>query len=568
MTKRGWGMMGLRMKTLRAIVLCGAALAAATGAVAQIDSSANEPQAPLKLKSNYFGYAASVSPRVGYSDNIDLQPKGLERDALILSNLFTGAAIYSAPRFTGIISGDLDLSYITRNGGDFNVNQRVGAASTATVVDNLLYVDLAGSTSRQLLGENARFSSNINAARGQQANVHNYTVSPYLYRKFPNGAVGELRYRFSQVFVDDRGADANPFAGGLLNDSKSQEVSATYQSQTLFNRLRFVARVYGNRTTEDGSLLAPRFKYEQGAVQVGGEYALNSKFSLSGAVGYDDIKTNTTLVPGFFNDDQLSGVFWRAGFTARPGRKTFLRAEYGRRYDDEFVSGEFTYNLSRSVSFSAGADRTFQTRAQGVSSQFTNLQQETLDFADRLREGDALSARSVIEVANRFSGGGINAQNVGLGTFNTAFTRVRGKWDRTEIYATGSYEKADFGFRQVDTFGGELSVRRQISRKLTAYGNAFFRQSQTDFDPLVCQTSPFLFGFDVSRPGFNPVTACNDYAFQNGKSKTVGGRIGAQYKLYENFAVFGEYARTNRLAESPLLEYGENAFVAGVTLDF
>lgn len=568
MTKRGRNMVGLRTKVLRTLAFCGVAVAAATGAVAQIGGETNEPQAPLKFKSNYFGYAASVSPRVGYSDNIDLQPKGSERDALILSNLFTGAAIYSSPRFTGIISGDLDLSFITRSGGDFNVNQRIGAASTATVVDNLLYVDLAGSTSRQLLGENARFSSNINAARGQQVNVHNYAVSPYIYRKLPNGAVGELRYRFSQVFVDDRGADANPFSGGLLNDSKSQEVSATYQSQTLFNRLRFVARAYGNRTTEDGSVIAPRFKYEQGSVQIGGEYALNSKFSLSGAVGYDDINTNTSLVSGLFNDNELSGVFWRAGFTARPGRKTFLRAEYGRRYNDDFVSGEFTYNLTRTVSVSAGADRTFQTRAQGVSSQFTSLQQDTLDFADRLREGDKLSARAVIDVANRFSGGGINAQSVGLGVFDSAFARVRGKWERTEIQASGNYETADFGFRKVNTYGGEISLRRQLSRKLTAYGNAFYRRSQTDFDPVVCQTSPFLFGFNVSRPGFDPVTACNDYAFQNGKSKTIGGRIGAQYKLYENFSVFGEYARTNRLAESPLLEYGENAIVAGVTLDF
>lgn len=569
MTKRGKAIAHGGARRLRTAALAGAALAAATGAAAQnnLGPGGNEPQAPLKLRSNYFGYAASVSPRVGYSDNINLAPKGLEQDSAIFSNLFTGAAIYSAPRLTGIISGDLDLSYITR-GSDFAVNQRIGAAATATVVDNLLYVDGGGSTSRQLLGENARFSNNINAARGQQVNVHNYSVSPYFYRQFANDAVGELRYRFSQVFVADRGADANPFAANLLNDSKSQEVTATYQSRTFFNRLQLIARAYGNRTTEDGSVLAPSFQYEQGSVQLGGEYALNTKFSLSGAVGYDEVDTNIDLVPGLFNDGELSGVFWRAGFTARPGRKSFIRAEYGNRYGDQFASGEITYNLTRGVAFSAGADRTFQTRAQGVSSQFTALQQSTLDFAESLREGETLAPRAVIAAANRFANTGVNAQSVGLGTFDSAYASLRGKWRRTEIQARANYEKADFGFRTVDTYGGELSLRRQVSRKLTAYGSAFYRRTQTDFDPATCQTSPFLFGFDATQPGFDPVAACADYALANGETDTIGGRVGAQYQIYENLSVFGEYVRTNRLAESPLLEYGENAVVAGVTLDF
>lgn len=543
-------------------------LATAQGAaLAQSDQDVR-PEAPLRLRSEYFGWGASVSPRVGFSDNIDLAPKGLETSAATASTVFSGAAILSRRRFTGVISGDLDLSYISKGRDKFGVNQRVGAASTTTLADNLLYLDVAGSTSRQLLGENARFSANINAARGQRVDVSNYAVSPYFFRKFSNGAVGELRYRFSQVFVGDRRADANPFRGDLLNDSTTQEANAAYQTQQLFQRLRVAAEAYVNRTVEQGSVVAPRFEYQQASGQVRGEFSLTDDFALSGAVGYDDVDTDVPAAPALFNDDRLSGVFWRAGFTAHPGRKTYLRAEYGRRYGKDFVSGEFTYALSRNLEFNAGADRRFQTRAQGVSLENRVLSQETLAFADRLREGDALDPRAIIDVATRYTGNSFSAQTIGLGTFDTAYGRVRGKWGRTEIVGGGSFEDADFGFRRVKSYGADLNVRRQLSRRLTAYGGAFYRHYKTDFDSGLCQSSPFLFGFDVTAPLFDPVLACQDYAVRNGRTDTIGGRVGAQYRIYENLSAFAEYTRTNRLGETPLLEYKENAAFAGVTLEF
>lgn len=555
-------------RLLRATLLAACACAAVVGDALAQSTQDLTPESPLRLRSEYFGWGASVSPRVGFSDNINLAPKGLETSAATTSLAFSGAAIVSRRRFTGVISGDLDLSYITRGADKFGVNQRIGAASTTTVADNLLYVDVAGSTSRQLLGENARFSANLNAARGQRVDVSNYAVSPYFFRKFSDGSVGELRYRFSQVFVGDRGADANPFRGDFLNDSTTQEASARYQSPELFQRLKFAAEVYGNRTIEDGSVIAPRFKYEQGTAQTSLELALTDTFALSGGVGYDDIKTDVALAPTLFNDDDLTGFFWRAGFTARPGRKTYLRAEYGRRYGKEFVSGEFTYNLSNNMRVVAGADRRFQTRAQGVSSQFRDLSQEILDFADRLREGDAMDPRAIIDSATRYTATGFAAQSIGLGTFDTAYARTIGKWGRTEIVGGASYENADFGFRKVKSYGADVNLRRQLTRRLTAYGGAFYRHYDTDFDIGLCQSSPFLFGFDVNAPLFNPVTACQDYAFRNGKTDTIGGRVGAQYRIYENLSAFGEYTRTNRLGESPLLEYKENAFLAGVTLEF
>lgn len=554
-------------RPLKAALLSGAALViACSGAAAQLGAVAGGGAgSPLRMRTDYLGYAASVSPRVGYSDNIELAPKGLEKSTALLSTFFSGSAIYSSKRFTGIANGDLDLSFRTDN-SDFFVNQNVGGAGTFTVADNALYVDVAGSSSRQLLGDNARFSQNLSAARNQRANVNTYSVSPYIYHEFVDNSSAQLRYRFSQVFINDDNAGANPFRGDFLNDSRSQEVLASYNTGSKFQRFRFALSGYGNRTIEDGSVIFPRFKYEQGTVTAEMQLALSSSFFLSGAVGYDDINTDT--FPGLFDDNALSGVFWRAGFAARPGRRSSVRIEYGRRYDDDFVDASISYDISSRLSFTAGAGQRFETRAQQVSSQFVDQQRSILEFADRLREGAELSPDAVIEIANRFAYRNTSAQTAGIGVSKVAYAQLRGAYDRTEILLTGDYQDTDFGFRRNKIASANLNVRRELSRRLTAYGGVFYRRSDTDFDQATCTTSPFLFGFDVTDPLFDPVTACNDFAMNNGLTKTLGGRVGAAYRLYENLSVFGEYSHTKRFADFSLLEYDENTVVGGLTLEF
>lgn len=542
-------------------LLGGAACVFATGASAQIGA----PGAPLRLRSDYFGYAASVSPRVSYSDNVRLAPDGLEESSVFLSTFFTGAAIYSTKRFTGVVNGDLDLSYSTDD-SDFRVNQAIGAAGTMTVADNLAYIDIGGSTSRQLLGENARFSTNVNAGRNQRADVHSYMASPYFYHKFADESVSQLRYRFSQVFIGDERAAANPFLGDYLNDSRSHEVTASYDSGRAFERLHLTLTAYGARTIEDGSVVFPRSEYEQGSLMGEAQFALTSAFALSGAVGYDDIQTEMT--PAFFDDAALSGVFWRAGFSAAPGRRTALRVEYGKRFDDDFIDASLTYRLSGRIIFTAGAGQTFRSRAQSIGEQYLDQERSLLDYADALRAGAELSPASVIGTANRFAARTLNGQITGVGVSKTARAQLFAAYERTEISAFAFYQNTDFGYRRDKSITGNLNARREISRRLAAYVGLSYRWADAEVDQAACVATPFIFGFDVNAPLFDPAAACLAFTAANGETNTLGGRIGAAYRLYRNLSAFAEFGRTTRWADSPLLEYDENNVVAGVTLDF
>ena len=551
---------------MRKVMLAGCAMGAiASAAVAQVGIPSND--VPLKLKSDYFGYAASVTARAGYSSNINLARDGLEEDEYSVSSGFSLGAIFSKPAVTGVFLGDLDLSYLTEQ-DEFVVNQDIGVASTFTGVDNWLYLDVAGSTSRQLLGDNARFSGNINAGRGQRANVHQLSVSPYIHHETSDDSAVSLRYRFSKVFVDDSDADVNPFDGDLFNDSRTHEASATYETGNLFPRMRFRTSVYGSETVEEGSDIFDRFEYRQGSVFTEAQFALSRKLSLSGAVGYDEIETDGAAAI-FFDDDDLSGVFWRAGIIAQPGRGSSVRLEYGERYGDDFVDASVYYELSRRFAFTAGASRTFQTRAEANNVFFRGVSRQVLEFADRLREGGELSPRGVIDAANRFAGGFADSrQTLGIGTSNSAYAALTGNYDRTQVNLSGFYSDTNFGFRDNTSYGLSVGANRQLSRRLTAYGDVTWRHTDTTVDQATCEATPQFFGLDPADPLFDPIADCLTVVNNNGVTNTLIGSIGASLRLYENVSAFAEYSRAERFSENALIEYSENSVIAGVKLDF
>ncbi|MEM9495615.1 MAG: hypothetical protein AAGA09_06390 [Pseudomonadota bacterium] len=556
-----------RTSRLRRLLMVGAcSAAAASAAVAQVGIPATST-APLKLRTDYFGYSAGVSARVGYTDNINLVRNELAEDEITASSVFSLGAIISKPRVTGIVLGDLDLSYLTEQ-DNFVVNQDIGLASTFTGVDNWLYLDVSGSTSRQLLGDNARFSRNLNAARQQRGNVHSYSVSPYVYHQMSDQSAVELRYRFSQVFIDDRDADANLFGGDLFNDSRTHEVSASYDTGALLERLRFRTGVYGNETVEDGSAIFGRFEYRQGTVFTEAQFALNRAFSLTGSVGYDEVETEDGAAQ-FFDEDELSGVYWRGGFRASPGRRTNVRIEYGRRFDDDFIDADIYYELSRRFVFTAGASRTFQTRAQQNNSLFQGVSRQVLEFADRLKEGGELSPRGVVQSANRFANGFADRrQTNGLGTTDSAFANLTGAFERTEVNLSGFYADTDFGFRDNLNYGAALNVNRRLTRRLTAYGDLTWRHTDTTVDAQTCISSPQFFGINPNDPLFDPVTSCAQIVANNGVTDTLIGSIGASMRVYDNVSVFAEFSHSERFSENDILEYTENSAVAGVTLEF
>jgi len=541
-----------------AAAACAAALLVPASAHAQANARRSPP---LSFKTDYYGYAASVSPRIGYSDNINLLPEDFEEGQTIATMALAGSAILASRRFTGIVSGSLDVSQFIENGDTF-ANQSIGGIGTAELVEDLLYFDVGGSTSRQLVGDAARFSFNINAGQNQRVNVHSISASPYLNRQFEDESLVELRYRFTQVFV---GQDDN-LRAGILNDSQTQEVRALYNTGDKFGRLTVAAVAFGSRTEETGSIFAPEFEVEQGTLMGEFQYELNSRLALTGAVGLDELRSDAP--PGVVPADELSGVFWRAGFRAQPGRRTDVRLEYSRRYDDDFVEADVNYRISRRLAFNARASRVFLTRAQALNSQINVQQRNALEFAEALRDGAALSPEGVVNTAAGLNNLFFAAQTVGIGASNRASAGLTALYDRTQFTANVSYFDEDFGFRRTEGVNFSVGGQRQVSRLLSIYGNVFYQTFDGSVDPTTCIANPEFFGFDATVPGFDAAAACSRIAAGGGGLETIGGRVGGSYRFYRNLSVFAEYAHTRRPEDEFGLGFTENFAQAGVTLAF
>ena len=364
-------------------------------------------------------------------------------------------------------------------------------------------------------------------------------------------------------------AIANRGQGNFLNDSISHEAIASYESGGLFDRMQFRLVAYGADANETGSDQLPQFEYEQGSLLAEAQYALTRTLFVSGAIGYDEINTQGAT-SFFFDEDDLSGVLWRAGITLQPGRRSNLRVEYGERYGDDFIDAELDYALTQRIAISGGASRAFRSRAQGVNTQFRETQTRVLDFADILREGRTISPRGVIEEANDISDvfAGTAAQTIGVSVTDTGYLALSGIFGQTRVSIGGVYDDADFGFRTVETYGGTMHVNHRFSRPLTAYGSADFRRADTSVNQSNCQANPVLFGLDPTAPMFDPVASCSSLVSDEGRTNTLSGRIGLAYQIYDNVSLFGEYSRTERFSPIDDLEYSENTGTIGLTLDF
>ena len=529
----------------------------------------------LSFRTDYFGYAASISPRIGYSDNIDLVSDVMpdpaapntridnpnKADDFIASTAFSGNAIYASRAFTGLVVGDVEVGYLV-DGEDVNFNQRVAGVGTATLRENLFYFDVSGSTSRQLAGDNARFSNNLNAGFGQRTDVHTYSVSPYLNKRFGDNSAAEIRYRFSQVFVDDDNSD---ISGGILNGSKSQELALVYDTGDKFQNLTMRYTAYGSRTNEKESLALPAFEFERGTILAEAEYVLTDSLALTGSIGYDEIRSDAPA--DLISGPDLSGLNWLAGFRYRPGRRTDLLVQYGERFGDDYINANFRYQFSKRLSFDANAERQFRTRAQAVNSQFAISQRRILDFADRLRGGEKVSPNGLVGDATRIFDRFQTAQTIGVSASDVYNVRISGIYDRTQVGISADYADDNFGFRQVETIGGSGYIQRQFSRRLTGYADAFYRFADTTFDIDDCIAAPQFFGFNANEPGFNAMESCVAFAAENGETKTAGASIGLRYQFYRNLALFGEYSYTTRFSDEPLLEFEENFVQTGLILD-
>lgn len=293
----------------------------------------------------------AVSVTETFSDNVDLDPDG-SKDQAFLTDVTPEVVVRSdGPRLTAAADAAVTGRFQT-DGDDegFTVLPNIGGFANFEAVEDLLFLDASASVTRQLL------DTRESEADSNEEVVQNYRASPYLTNRWGSFATSELRYTFSQIFIDggsDDASDESRHAGAFVLDSGDD-----------FDRLNWTVDAgasFAKRTDDDN--------VRRWQASLGLDYQVIRSFALIGSGGYQ-----------FFDDgdpeNDVDGPTWEAGFRLTAGTRAELIATYGRRDDDESARGSLRYDIGPRTRLTASYEEVLETSQERISRPISTL---TLD---------------------------------------------------------------------------------------------------------------------------------------------------------------------------------------------
>lgn len=323
------------------------------------DATANMPLLPgdvIIIPEGFFQgqwrvvYGASASQTI--SDNIDQDPDG-EREVGFITRAGPNISISGeSARVTAGLVGN--LAGVQQFGGDdegFSLDPRIAGTSTSELSQDLLFFDLRGALSRQLL-DSRDATSTSGASTADRDFVATVTASPYLVHRIGDLADAEWRYSFSPVVVDSR----------RTSDAYIHEGRLTVDSGPDFSFLGWTwTNIVGEEIRTDASDISTA------STDLGLRYALSSEFALLAGIGYEYRDGDED------EDNNFEGVTWRGGFAWSPHPDFSLEATYGRRQDDENLDASIYYGLGPKTTLTASYREALETSQRRAVSNLGNL---------------------------------------------------------------------------------------------------------------------------------------------------------------------------------------------------
>ena len=393
----------------------------------------------------------SVEVREAYSDNVDLDPEGDAKTAII-SEVVPGLRIRSeSARVTSALDAFPILRYQTA-GEDEGLSVAGGLAGLGTVevAEDLFFVDAQASISQQVL------SSREAGSTSNQETVQVYRLSPYLQNRFGGFAEAEARYRLSQVFVDDEGT-----AGGTqTSDSTTHALNLSLESGSDFSRLFWAVSslVSEESRTEDDDVSRREVDLEM-------RYAFDRSITLIAAGGYQVFDDGTS-------ENEVDGPTWRVGFRWRPGPRTDLEATYGERDDNQSPNVKFSYKIGPRTTVTAGYSEILEKSQERLNRSLSRigLDGETDDFIDE---------DTGLPFAPNPSPFDIDNQTTRVKTFEVGVNGVRGR-NTFGLNASFQKEETESTDEQEDVIRASVRFSRHLNPQLAL--NLFAGYERTEFD--------------------------------------------------------------------------------------
>lgn len=403
------------------------------------------------VRAQSWQVTAGVAVREEFTDNVGLATQGQDRHSELTTTITPSISIRRAEG--GRVSLDLDFSLGSSfqkdndsQGTDFQ--NTLSAKGRAEIWDRIVFLDASASISRQVT-DNRNASSASQA--GQQINrteVRNVNLSPSFLHHFGTWVETITRFTFSKVMSD--GSEADTF---------TNEQHIAVSSGRRFSRLLWNFSINDRKTSRsDGTPSDESFRSN-----VDFTYVVSPKLSILFGGGFERIDDGTLT-------DNPVGPTWDVGVNLRPGRRTSLRATFGKRFDSDVVTVDASHQLSSRTSVSVTLSETIQTSQQAIA-------QDT-SFIGTDAQGNLIDTRTGLPFVagtgafgfstNAFRQKRFSAQISGSRRRNSFTGRI--SWESRKTDATGIEEIV---------LSGNLNLTRRLWRRLT--GRLGVNYSQTDF---------------------------------------------------------------------------------------
>lgn len=371
--------------------------------------------------------------------------------------------------------------YLAESELSSRTHRLLGSANTELIREHL-FVDAQTSFNR-VIDDRTGAISNVDRNLGDnQTEVFNFRVSPRYVFNFGNFARSTTRYTFSQISFDPLNDDSDD--NDPPSDTTTNRVSQTIASGADFTQLSWALSANYRRSSRSES--DNNFTTRSGEARA--EYAINRMISVLGSAGYEDLDDNSVT-----DDDELFGEIWTVGARVRPGPRTDLSFEYGRRYDDDFYRGSGSFEITPTLRANLSYDITVDIEQSAADNAFLFIGQD--------EEGNFIDIRTGLPIDVVDSDFDLTDQDTVLRneTFSASLSGTRGR-NRYGLRLAHTQRTTEPEGREQNVLSGTVNFSRTLRPGMNLALNARFTDAEDDAND---DTSTFRFnatlGYDVGR---------------------------------------------------------------------
>jgi uncharacterized protein (PEP-CTERM system associated) len=323
--------------------------------------------------------APQLSVQEYFTDNVLLSPTDRRSDFVTLV----------APRLN--ITGDgprvhavLDYSPVARiyalTPQQDAIDQQLYANGNATVIDNLLFADARAYMAQQSTSGLLNPAGLPNVPRSERTEATSFSVSPYLSRRFDGYGTGQLRYTISDSSFTGGQNTLFPSLTPAAQNSRSRSDEETASFLTGDNSSRLRSRFVLDAVQSSGTGVLNNAA--QNLATVDTEYALSRSVTVTGTIGYEDLRFSG--IP----PTQIRDAVWDIGAVIKPSTNVSLALRYGHQDGVNAPSADFRYEISPRAKISASYSESLGTQGQALVNNliFSNVdaQGQTIDTRTQL----------------------------------------------------------------------------------------------------------------------------------------------------------------------------------------